>query len=101
MRLFAQNDDLSSQFRFDVSTHHDIVTNLTGSAHLEYFNNPDLQEQTFRIEWPGLTYTANSWLQLSAGFLTSYNDNNNSSDTLELRPSAGVKLFVPNDCKLH
>jgi hypothetical protein len=101
IRLCAQDDDLSNQFRFDISTHHNIVTNLTGSAHLEYFNNPDLGDQTFRIEWPGLTYTANRWLQLSAGFLTSYNDNNNSSDTLELRPSAGVKLFVPNDCKLH
>jgi hypothetical protein len=101
MRLHAQDDDLSNQFRFDISMHHNIVTNLTGSAHFEYFDNPDLGEQTFRTEWPGLTYSANSWLQLSAGFLTSYNVNNNSSDTLELRPSAGVKLLVPNDCKLH
>lgn len=101
MRLCAQNDDLSSQFRFNISTHHEIVTNLTGFIHLDYFNNPDMGEQTFRIGWPGLTYTANRWIQLSAGLLTSYNDNNNSSDTLELRPYAGVKLFVPNDCKLH
>ena len=101
MRLCAQNGDLSSQFRFNISTHHEIVTNLTGFIHLDYFNNQDMGEQTFRIGWPGLTYTANRWIQLSAGLLTSYNDNNNSSDTLELRPYAGVKLFVPNDCNLH
>jgi Protein of unknown function (DUF2490) len=101
MRLCAQDDDFSNQFRFNISTHHDIATNLTGFVHLDYFNNPDLGEQTFRVGWPGLTYTANHWLQLSGGLLTSYNDNNDSSDTLELRPYAGVKLFVPNDCKIH
>jgi hypothetical protein len=101
MRLCAQNDDFSNQFRFTISTHHEIVTNLTGFVHLEYFNNPDLGEQTFRAGWPGLIYTANRWLQLSGGLLTSYNDNNNSSDTLELRPYAGVKLFIPNDCKIY
>jgi hypothetical protein len=99
--LRAQNDDLSNQFRFNVSTHHLITSNLTGFVHFGYFNNPDLGERTYRIGWPGVVYSANPWLQLSGGLLTSYDDNSDKSSTLELRPTAGVKFFVPNNYKLH
>ncbi len=101
MRLCAQNDDLSNQFRFNLSAHHEIVTNLTGFVQLDYFNDPDTADRTYQLGWPGLVYSAKSWLQFSGGLLTSYTDNHNSPNTLELRPSAGVKVFVPNDYKIH
>jgi hypothetical protein len=101
MRLRAANDDVTDQFRFNVSTHHLITSNLTGFVHLGYFNDPDLGERTYRIGWPGVVYTANHWLQLSGGLLTTFEDNRTKADTLELRPSAGMKFLVPNDYKLH
>jgi hypothetical protein len=97
----AASDDVSDQFRFNISTHHLITSNLTGFVHLGYFNDPDLGERTYRIGWPGVTYVANHWLQLSGGLLTTYEDNSTKPNTLELRPSAGVKFFIPNDYKLH
>jgi uncharacterized protein DUF2490 len=51
-----------------------------------------------RSSWPGLTYHAAKWAQLSAGLRSLYTDNEDSADKLELRPS-GVKLFLPNELK--
>jgi hypothetical protein len=101
MRLCAEDDDFSNQIRLNLSAHHEIVTNLTGFIHLNYFNDWDTAERTYELGWPGLVYAARSWLQFSGGLLTSYTDKDNSAKTLELRPSVGVKVFIPNDCKLH
>lgn len=101
LRLRAGTDDLTDQARINVSTHHLITSNLTGFFHLGYFDNPDLGERTYRIGWPGIIYGPNHWLQLSAGLLATFDDNRSKSDTLELRPSAGMKFFVPNGYKLH
>ena len=46
-----------------------------------------------------MNYTANSWLQIWTGLFTYYTDNRDSSDTLELRPFIGPKLFIPNKWK--
>lgn len=100
-RLRAGDDELTDQARFNVSTHHLITSNLTGFFHLGYFNDPGLDERTYRIGWPGVTYTPNHWLQLSGGLLTTFEDNTKKANTLELRPYAGMKFFIPNDYKLH
>lgn len=99
--LRAANDDLSDQFRFNISTHHLITSNLTGFFHFGYLNDPDLGERTYRIGWPGVTYAPKHWLQLSGGLLTTFEDNTSEADTLELRPYAGMKFFIANKYKLH
>ncbi|HTY87506.1 MAG TPA: DUF2490 domain-containing protein [Candidatus Acidoferrum sp.] len=76
--------------------HHPISGNLTGVADVGYRWNPDLDYQTYTILWPGLIYSAAKWAQVSAGLRTFFTDNEGSADTLELRPYAGVKLFLPN-----
>ena len=47
----------------------------------------------------GTACRANHSLQFSGGLLTRYTDNEQSADKLELRPFAGVKVFVPNMIK--
>src|SRR5437764_7486784 len=84
--LHATDEDLSNQLRFNLGMHHEIVTNLTGFVHVSYFNDPDTSERTYQLGWPGLVYSAKDWLQFSGGLLTSFVDNNNSANTLELRP---------------
>ena len=88
-----------NQYRLTLSPHHEIKGDLTGFGQFEYRNNPEQDYQAYQVLWPGLTYSFNHWLQLSGGWLTRYTDNEQSADTLELRPFAGVELSAPNKIK--
>lgn len=93
------DDEVSNEYQFTLSPHHAIRGNLTGSGELGYHWNPELDYQAYTILWPGLICTASKWAQFSAGLRTLYTDNENSADKLELRPFAGVKLFLPTELK--
>ena len=95
----AADDDRSNEYRTDVALEHPIAGDLTGLFDPGYRWNPDLEYRTFTILWPGLIYKAAGWAQVSVGLRTFYIDNENSADQLELRPYAGVKLFLPNKLK--
>ena len=95
----AADDDPSNEYRTSVDVQHPIAGNLAGRVELGYRWNPELDYQTFTILWPGLIYRAAKWAQVSAGLRTLYKDNESSADELELRPYAGVKLFLPNQLK--
>jgi hypothetical protein len=92
-------DDIANEYRSTIILQHPIKGNLTGFSQLEYRANPDKGYQTYDVAWPGLTYSVRPWLQLWGGLQTLYTDNERSADKLELRPFAGVKLFVPNEIK--
>jgi hypothetical protein len=98
-RLCTAGDDLSNEYRFTLSPHHPIRGNFTGFGELGYHWNPERDFKTYTILWPGLTYHAAPWAQLSAGLRSSYADSENNTDRLELRPFAGVKLFLPDEFK--
>jgi len=95
----AADDDPSNEYRTDVALQFPILGDLTGTLDPGYRWNPDLNYQTFTMGWPGLTYKAAGWAQVSAGLRTFYKDNENRADELELRPYAGLKLFLPNNLK--
>lgn len=99
--LHAADDDVSNEYRVRVSPHHNIHGRLRAFSHLEYRNNPEEDYQVMDIGWPGLNYSVKDWLQLSGGLLTRYTDDEHRADRLELRPFAGVKLFLPNRAKLN
>lgn len=92
-------DDVGNEFRQTIDLEHPIQGNLSGFAMLDYRNNPDQDYQSYQLIWPGLTYKVNHWLQVSAGLLTRFTDNEQSANTLELRPFGGVKFFLPNQFK--
>jgi hypothetical protein len=95
----AQDDDVANEYRLTLDLKHPIKGDLTGFGVFEYRNNPENDYQAYEVAWPGLTYSVKHWLQLSGGLLTRYTDNGQSADKLELRPFAGVKLFVPNEIR--
>jgi hypothetical protein len=93
------DDEVANEYRLTFDLKHPIQGDLTGFGQFEYRNNPDNDYRAYEVVWPGLTYKINHWLQLSGGLLTRYTDNAQSADKLELRPFAGVKLFLPNQFK--
>jgi hypothetical protein len=97
----AEGGDITNEYQLKLSPYHKITEELSGFGSLEYDNNPAQDSSTYKVGWPGLTYTVNRWLQLWGGLLVHYTDNRNSADQLELRPYAGVKLFVPNQAHIH
>jgi hypothetical protein len=96
----AADPDVTDQYRFTLELNASIATNFAGSGTLGFFANPDLENQTYRLEWPNITYLPTHWLHLSGGLLTQYTDNHDSPNELELRPFLGAKFFVPNKAKL-
>lgn len=96
----AADDDLSNEFRFTLSPHHTIQGDFTGSGELGYYWNPEADYETYTLMW-GLTYGPARWVQLTAGLRGLYTDNEASADKFEVRPFAGVKLFLPNELNWH
>lgn len=92
----AADDDDSDKYRITLDIHHPIWSDLTGVVDLGYRWDPDLDYQTYAVLWPGLIYSPSKWAQVSAGLWTFYTDNQRGADNLELRPYAGLKLFLPN-----
>jgi len=95
----AQNDDdVNDEFRLTLFPYHRITDNLTGFGYLGYVNNPDNTYQTYYLGYGG-SYAFNPSVQLWAGLICTYTDNQGSPDKLELRPFIGPKLFLPNPWK--
>jgi hypothetical protein len=97
----AADDDVSNEYRVALSPHHPIKGDLSGFGHLEYRVNPEQDYQAYDVLWPGLTYSVKPWLQFSGGLISRYTDREQSADTFELRPFAGVKFLLPNEAKWH
>jgi Protein of unknown function (DUF2490) len=83
----------------DVSVHHAIAGRLTGFGELEYRGIEASDSKNYACLWPGLTYTATTWLQFTGGLRSAYTDNTPNPDILELRPFVGVKVQCENRFK--
>jgi len=92
-------DDTGNEYRVTLFPYHRISDEVTGSGYLGYVWNPEKDYQTVYLGWPVVSYAPIQWLQIWGGLVGLYTDNKNSSDKLELRPFAGVKIFVPNEAK--
>lgn len=95
------DDENGNEYRPTLALHHPIRGDLTGFGELGYRWNPEKNYQVLTVLAPGVNYRGTKWMQLSVGLRTVYTDNANSTDKLELRPFAGVKLFLPNNFKWH
>ena len=92
----AQDEDIANEFRLMVSPHHAISKRVAAFSSLGYFTNPVKQYQVVNLGFPGVTYGPSDAVQIWASLTARYTDNQTGADKLELRPAAGVKLFVPN-----
>src|SRR5437899_2430047 len=69
---YAADPEITDQYRLTLELNASIATNLAGSGTLGFFANPDLENQTYRLVWPDITYLPTHWLHLSGGLLTQY-----------------------------
>lgn len=94
---------VTDEYRVTIFPHHPIKGDLSGFGYLGWVTNPDADYKLYYGGFPGLIYTFSPWLQAWGGLLGIYTDNetaaNGKSDTMELRPFAGAKLFLPNSWK--
>jgi hypothetical protein len=97
--LARATDDENNEYQLNVNAHARITDQFSTFGDFGYFRQPD-DYSKYRFGWPALIYRAKAWLQLSGGLDAYYTENFQSADTLELRPFAGVKLFVPNHAKI-
>ena len=96
-RAGIDRDD--DEFQLNVNPHLQLTDQWSTFGNLGYYENPDYAK--YRFGWPGLVYRLKPWAQLLGGLDSYYTDNFSSANTLELRPFAGVKLFVPNATKIQ
>jgi hypothetical protein len=96
----ASTDDENGEYQLNLNPHAKATDELSTFGNFGYFYDPHSYSK-YRFGWPGLIYRVNSWLQFPGGLDTYYEDNFGSANTLELRPFAGFKLFVPNHSKIE
>jgi hypothetical protein len=82
-------------YEFNVNPVSPIAGNWSAFGNFGYYEQPN-NFSRYRFGWPDFIYRAKDWMQLVGGLDAYYTDNLQSADTLELRPYAGVRLFVPN-----
>src|SRR5687767_215210 len=69
--------------------------------------SPEKKLTTIGLAGPGIIYRPKAkpgspgWMELWAGTLFAWTDNYHKSNSFELRPVVGVKVFVPNKKKLN
>jgi hypothetical protein len=98
--LIAQaTDDENGEYQLILNPHAKVTDQLSTFGNFGYYYDPH-EYNKFRFGWPGANYKVNSWLQGLGGLDAYYTDNFGSANTLELRPFAGVKFFVPNKAKI-
>lgn len=92
-------EDIGNEYRITLFPSHKVTNTIGGFGYLGYVFNPEKNYKSYYLGWPCATYTPQSWLQFWGGLIGVYTDNEEKSDQLELRPFAGVKLFLPNELK--
>jgi len=95
----AGSDNETDEYQFNVNPYHPLTDRMDLFSNLGYYQSSDYAKYRFGL--PGAIWHAETWLQLWGGLDSYYTDNHQSDDQLELRPFAGVKLFLPNEAKLQ
>jgi hypothetical protein len=92
----GQNDEpVSNEYRLTLFPYYRITTNTTGFGYLGYVNSPEEQYQVYYLG-AGASHMLNESVQLWGGLISTYTENENSANQIEVRPFVGTKLFLPN-----
>jgi len=96
----ARAQDVTDDGRLGVIVAHPIVGALSGTPYV-WFDDQTGGAKTYRVSFPNVIYRVRPWLQGWGGLIVNWKDNEASGNTRELRPFAGVKVFLPNSTHIH
>ena len=97
----AHAQDVADDGRAEVEFAHPTFLDKLSGAPYVWFDDQTGSVTSYRVAFPNVIYHAKPWLQGWAGLIVTWKDDDSSSDTRELRPYVGVKIFVPNSAHLH
>lgn len=98
---WARAQEITNDGRMGVILAHPLVLDDFSGAPYAWFDDQTGGVKTYRLAFPNVIYHAQPWLQGWSGFIVTWTDNQTSGNTRELRPYAGVKVFVPNSGHIH
>ena len=87
---------VNDEYRITAFPTHPLLGPVTGFGYLGYVNNTGKDVTTYYLGWPGAIYKPVKWLEAWTGLIYVWNDVTNGSDTRELRPFVGGKVYLPN-----
>lgn len=97
----AQDNDITNEYRATLVTSKPVSDKVVLFQYLGFVNAPDKSVKTLYYSPPGVIYKPKPWLELWAGMFGLYNFNETTANSWELRPLAGVKVYLPNKKKLN
>src|SRR5262249_11745701 len=94
---------INDEYRITAFPTHPLFGDFVGFGYLGYVDAVDKNTKTYYLGWPGVIYKPRQagWIEGWAGFIYVWNDIENASNTHELRPFVGVKLYVPNSAHVN
>ena len=96
----ARAQDVTDDGRVGVIFAHPIADDVSGAPYF-WFDDQTGGVKTYRVSFPNVIYRVRPWLQGVGGLIVNWTDNHASGNTRELRPFAGVKVFLPNSAHIH
>jgi hypothetical protein len=95
-------EEINEEYRVTFVPTYPISKKLFLTTYLGYVNIPDLKQVNYYVGAPALlTYRINPIVEVMAGAFFVISRPTESLDNTELRPLAGVKLYLPNDHHLN
>jgi hypothetical protein len=89
LATLAQSDEpTGNEYRLTLFPYYRINDQTAGFGYLGYVNNPEEGYQTYYLG-KGVNYFLTPSVQLWGGLISTYTENENSANQLELRPFGG------------
>ena len=86
-------DDENNEYQLNLNPQLRLSDQFSAFGNFGYYRDPD-NSSKYRFGLPGLIWSARPRLQFWGGLDSYYTDNFDKSNTLELRPFGGIKLFA-------
>jgi hypothetical protein len=93
---------VNDEYRITAYPTHPLFGPFTGFGYLGYVDAVDKDVTTYDLGWR-VIYKAERarWLEVWSGVIFTWNDVANGSNTHEVRPFVGLKLYVPNGAHVN
>jgi hypothetical protein len=97
----AQDKDITNEYRLTAVSAIPINKKWIAWQYSMLLASSDKGVTTIALSPPGIIYKPKDWLELWAGMLPTYNNYYHTSNSWELRPLGGFRVYLPNEKKVN